>query len=380
MTPTTLHDLPTPCLLVEQAKFDRNVTRMRLRTERLGAKLRLHAKTNKSIDATRRIIAEGAPERIMVSTLEEARYFLGHGIRDITYGVGVAPQKIDAIARLMAAGAQLRVVLDNAETARALARRGSDLGIVFSAYIELDVDGQRAGVNSDDPVLIDIGRMLQDGPGTALAGVLAHCGGSYQCRTVEAIRSIAEQERRLTVAAAERLRQAGVACRETSVGSTPTATFGESFEGITEVRAGVYVFQDLVMSGLGVCGIEDVALSVLGTVIGHQKDRRWIIIDAGWMALSRDRGTASQPIDQGYGIVCDQDGRPIDDLMVVSCNQEHGVIADRNGGPVSFERLPIGARVRVLPNHACATAAQHDRYYVVAGPKVVTVWPRIGQW
>ncbi|HAR16173.1 MAG TPA: alanine racemase, partial [Bradyrhizobium sp.] len=137
-------------------------------------------------------------------------------------------------------------------------------------------------------------------------------------------------------------------------------------EGVTEVRAGVFVMFDLVMAGIGVCAVDDIALSVLATVIGHRADRGWTFVDAGWMALSRDRGTAKQPVDQGYGIVCDVDGRPYPDLIVTETNQEHGIIALRPGSTAPQVALPVGAKVRILPNHACATGAQHDRYHVVA--------------
>src|SRR5690606_16930690 len=113
--------------------------------------------------------------------------------------------------------------------------------------------------------------------------------------------------------------------------STPTAHFAENLEGVTEVRAGVYAFFDLVMAGLGVCTLNDIALSVLATVIGHQHDRGWIMVDAGWMAMSRDRGTASQQIDQGYGVVCDLQGKPFGDLIMTQANQEHGILALRPG-------------------------------------------------
>jgi len=149
---------------------------------------------------------------------------------------------------------------------------------------------------------------------------------------------------------------------------------------VTEVRTGVYVFQDLVMAGLGVCRVEDIALSVLATVIGHQREKNWVLVDAGWMALSRDRGTAKQRVDQGYGLVCDAAGKPFGDLIVSDANQEHGIVSRRGGGPVDFARFPIGSIVRILPNHACATAAQHCEYQVLQGGRVRDVWERFGGW
>jgi D-serine deaminase-like pyridoxal phosphate-dependent protein len=380
MNETSIDSLPTPCLLLDAGRFERNVHSMRERIEQRGARLRLHAKTNKSIDVTRRVIGGGDGGSIMVSTLHEARYFHEHGISDITYGVGIVPAKFGDVAELIRRGVNLQVVLDDAAVARQLAQRGRELDVEFRAYIEVDTDGHRAGVQPDDAELINIGRILQDESGVALAGVLTHAGSSYDCRSIDAIRAMAEQERRLIVQAAQALRAAGIDCKEVSLGSTPTATYGESLAGVTEVRAGVYVFQDLVMAGIGVCRVEDIALSVLTTVIGVQRARNRVIVDAGWMSLSRDRGTANQPIDQGYGLVCDIDGQAYGDLILVAANQEQGIVADRHGRAIDFQQLQIGARLRILPNHACATGAQHDSYRVVRDRQVSAVWPRINHW
>ena len=164
--------------------------------------------------------------------------------------------------------------------------------------------------------------------------------------------------------AAKKLRDAGYELSIVSVGSTPTALTDEDLTGVTELRAGVYVFFDLFQAGVGVCQISDIALSLLVTVIGHQMEKGWVITDGGWMALSRDRGTANQKIDQGYGLVCDVHGHLIDDLWVSGANQEHGIISARNGRKINPKDFPIGMRLRILPNHACPTGAQHPCYYV----------------
>ena len=91
------------------------------------------------------------------------------------------------------------------------------------------------------------------------------------------------------VAMADALKDAGLPCPIVSTGSTPTAFSATDTTGITEIRAGVYLFFDLCQAGIGVCGLDDIALSVLTTVIGHQDDKGWAIVDAGWMALSQDR-------------------------------------------------------------------------------------------
>ncbi|TXN53528.1 DSD1 family PLP-dependent enzyme, partial [Methylobacterium sp. WL18] len=177
------------------------------------------------------------------------------------------------------------------------------------------------------------------------------------------------------------LRGAGLPCPVVSVGSTPTARYADNLDGITEVRAGVFMIGDLFQAGVGSCRIDEIALTVLTTVIGQQREKGWIITDAGWMALSRDRGTARQAVDQGYGIACDLTGQPYPDLIVRDANQEHGIVALRPGSSAPLPDLPIGARLRILPNHACATGAQHDRYHVVAESRLTgAVWPRINGW
>ena len=100
---------------------------------------------------------------------------------------------------------------------------------------------------------------------------------------------------------------------------------------MTELRAGVYMFFDLVQHGVGVCAVDDIAISVLATVVGVKPEKGWVLVDAGWMALSRDRGTASQRVDQGYGLVCDETGRVLEDVIVSQASQEHGILAIRSG-------------------------------------------------
>lgn len=376
----TLHELETPVLVLDRTKMERNIARLRERLSSFGVALRPHVKTNKSADVTARIGAPGTP--ITVSTLKEADYFLNHGWTDILYAVGIVPSKLPHVEDLVRRGARMTLLLDNVEAAAAVAACCRERALSVPVLIEIDTDGHRSGVKPEDPALLEIAAALDgnEGRGAWLAGVLTHAGDSYNCRSVEAIEALAEQERAGAVRAAQRLRAAGHAAPVVSVGSTPTAHFARSLDGVTEVRAGVFVFFDLVMNGIGVCETSDIALSVLCTVIGHQREKGWLITDAGWMAMSRDRGTAKQPVDQGYGLVCDIDGRPLADLLMVDANQEHGVVSHR-GDPAATPMLPVGTLLRILPNHACATAAQHGSYTVVAGGiDVKAQWTRFGGW
>ena len=370
----------TPCLLLDQQRMDRNIARLRARLGRLGVTLNPHFKTAKSVEVLRRIMA--SPQGpCTVSTLPEADSVAAAGMRNILYAVGIAPAKLPRVAMLRRLGADISVVLDSVEQARAISAFGDAAGERVPTLIELDTDGHRSGVRPDDAsLLLEIGRTLQAG-GVELRGVMTHAGESYK-REGDDIATIAEQERAGAVRAAALLRENGFACPTVSVGSTPTAHAARDLHGVTEVRAGVFVFFDLVMAGIGVCAVDDIALSVLATVIGHQADRGWILLDAGWMALSRDRGTARQKVDQGYGIVCDVEGRPYEDLIVSDVHQEHGIAAVRPGSTSGLPSLPVGSLVRILPNHACATAAQHDRYHVIDGrpARLINVWGRVRGW
>jgi D-serine deaminase-like pyridoxal phosphate-dependent protein len=183
------------------------------------------------------------------------------------------------------------------------------------------------------------------------------------------------------VRAAERLRAAGLSCDIVSVGSTPTLHYARSLEAVTEARAGVYAFGDLVQAELGTCGIDDIATGVLASVIGHNRQHGRVLVDAGFLALSRDRGTADLPVDWGYGAVCDPvTGEVLENVTLSSTNQEHGIITSRSG-EIDFDRFPIGSRVKILPNHACATAAAYERYFVTEGSeRIVDVWDRVNGW
>ncbi|MFE2939952.1 DSD1 family PLP-dependent enzyme [Streptomyces sp. NPDC059255] len=379
---TTLADPDTPFAVVDVHKVLRNIDRLAARADRLGVALRPHMKTAKSRDVAA-LMHGGTTGPVTVSTLAEAEAFADGGYTDITYAVGIDPHKLPRVIALLRRGVTLRVLLDSREQAVFVAGTAREAGLVVPAQIEIDCDGHRGGLKADAPGLVGIGRILHEAG--CLDGVLTHAGESYFAYAPEDQRQAAENERDTAVAAAERLRAAGLPVSTVSVGSTPTAHAAENLTGVTELRAGNYVFFDLVMAGLGVCRVEDLALSVVVTVIGHRPEYGWIVTDGGWMAMSRDRGTANQPTDQGYGLVLDLAGDPIPNLVMSAASQEHGTLTARDGA--DLPDLPVGTRLRILPNHACATAAQHRGYHVIdsthptaPAPAVQSTWERITGW
>jgi D-serine deaminase-like pyridoxal phosphate-dependent protein len=375
-----LSSLETPCLVVDISKVKTNIINIHERMKNLGVNLRPHGKTAKNIEIINMAL-KGQAGGITVSTLKEAEYYFSQGITDIFYAVGIAPVKLERVARLIKKGADITLLLDSTKQARFVASKGREHGLSIPVLIELDCDGHRSGVADGDPLLLEIGHLVNSEKGVSLSGVLTHAGESYHCKSTVEIRAIAETERSVAVACAELLRQNNLPCPVVSVGSTPTALFADDLSGVTEVRAGVFMFHDLVMAGLGVCEINEIAVSVLTSVIGHQKHKDWVITDAGWMALSRDRGTASQKVDQGSGVVCNLDGEPIAGMIISETNQEHGIASSRSQQKKSGETFEVGSMLRVLPNHACATSAMFDRYHVIDGSaEVIDVWHRINGW
>jgi D-serine deaminase-like pyridoxal phosphate-dependent protein len=361
-------ELPTPCLVLDRSILLRNLARMAERLAVMGVPLRPHMKTAKSIEVARLALA-GQPGGIAVSTLAEAEYFASHGIADILYAVGITPQKLAQVAKLNAAGARMAVITDDPETASVIAAHSGAPRVL----IEIDTGEARGGLSPDDAVLPEIAALL----GPHLAGVMTHAGHSYAGRTPKEMARIAESERAGVVRAAQRLRAAGHDVPIVSMGSSPTALHAECLTGVTEIRAGVYMFGDLFQAEIATHGPGDIAVTVLASVIGRRPGH--LLIDAGGIALSKDRSTQATATDCGYGLALDVNGEPsLGRSIVARAYQEHGVVALDPALPTT---LPVGAKLRIAPNHTCMTAAAHDRYFVTdGGAEVVAVWPRVNGW
>ncbi|HEY3553846.1 MAG TPA: DSD1 family PLP-dependent enzyme, partial [Casimicrobiaceae bacterium] len=92
-------------------------------------------------------------------------------------------------------------------------------------------------------------------------------------------------------------------------------------------------------------------------------------------------GTQAQRHDFGYGQVCAEDGTALDDYVVTGANQEHGIVSRANGTQTDIaRRFPVGTRLRILPNHACATGAQYAEYHAIVEGGATQAWPRFSGW
>ena len=363
-----LADLPTPCLVLDRTVQDRNIRAMNGTLSRLRMPLRPHMKTAKSIDVARMAL-EGQPGGITVSTLAEAEYFLSHGITDILLAVGITPRKLEHVIRLNEAGGDIVVITDDLDTAAVIAVEPKPP----RTLIEIDCGEERGGVSPDSDELLAIAQVL----GPALTGVMTHAGHSYSGRGSREMSEIAEQERSRVTRAANRLREAGHAITIVSAGSSPTARHAENLAGLTEMRAGVYMFGDLFQAEIETHGMDGIAVTVLTSVIGRRPGK--VLVDAGGLALSKDRSTESAPHDFGFGLALDLLGqRSYGHALVRRAYQEHGVIEMDPDHPID---LPVGGLLRIAPNHTCMTSAAHDRYFVVdGGDEIVAIWPRVNGW
>lgn len=375
----SLRQLETPTLLLDLDRLERNCARMRARAQALGVALRPHLKTAKSLDAAR--VAAGAPVKgITVSTLKEAEYFARGGHQDILYAAGIVPGKFAHAARIMReTGCDLICVTDAAEVIAAAQAFAAGEGITLSFLIEIDCGEHRSGVPPRDPAVVALARAIHAAPALRLRGVMTHAGHSYGTDQLDEVRRIAIDERAAAVAAAGAIRAAGLPCPIVSVGSTPTLLHADHLDGVTEARAGIYMLWDLAQHSRHICGEDDIAASVLASVIGHNVAGGAIILDAGALALSKDISAGKFLPAAGYGYVCDAaSGRHLGDLAVAVVHQEHGSVPVSD--PAWFERLPVGSLVRVLPNHACITCAAYEGFDLIRAGEVVGRWARVNGW
>ena len=378
--------LETPALVLDRLRLVRNIERMAARARELGVPLRPHLKTPKCVEVAE-LLADAGAAGFCVSTLCEAEYFHRAGFDDLFYCVPFAPAKARRAAALADDGCRLTLMTDSVEGSRAVVASFTKLpdrvrATPLRVVIEIDVDAYRSGIPLDGDALESAAQILDTADVTEFAGIMSYAGASYG-RAPEDAAALAAEHATALNNAKQRLKRVGLTGGIVSFGSTPAVLHADALPGITEARCGIYAFQDLFQAGIGAARIDDIAVSVAATVIARQPGHNRFVIDAGGLALSKDRSTAGKPFDAGYGLIADgATGELLDDLIVSAVSQELGLVTTRDGSPVDLAAFPVGRVVRVLPNHADMTAAAYDRYHVVEGgdPDVVAVWDRSNYW
>ena len=350
----------SPALLLHLDVVERNLAHMAGRARELGVALRPHVKTHKSIALGRRQLAHGATG-ITVSTLVEAQAFAAAGFADITWAFPLDPTHIAHVRRI-AEGATLRVVVDDLGTAKALA--GTNLHV----WLKVDCGYHRAGVDPASPYGLAVARELGAERGLAFDGILSHSGHAYRTRNKAEAAVVAEEERRVMVDFAERLRKDGVPVRGVSVGSTPAMAAVRDLTGVTEARPGNYIFYDRTMVLIGCCEPEDVGVTVLASVVSHQPGAAHFVVDAGALSLSKDGGPTHLDLPPAMGAV-----RGHAELTVASLSQEHGIV--RAQSPALLDgHFKVGDQLEIVPNHSCLTMAHFDEYVVLQNGSARDRW------
>ncbi|MFW9768205.1 MAG: alanine racemase [Candidatus Thorarchaeota archaeon] len=359
-------DLLSPAAIIDIDRLDTNIEAMALKAEENGVGLRPHIKTHKCIEIGNRQKEAGA-KGITVSTPAEAQAFAEAGFTDITYAVPLAPDKFDTMLSI-SKKVHLNVLVDNITIVDLLAKFSTENNADFGVLLKVNCGNYRVGVDPTSQSALklaeEISRKLN------FEGILAHAGQSYSARSIGEIKRIAEHEQDVMINFANSLRVEGIQTKTVSIGSTPTASLADSFrEGITEIRPGNYVFFDYTQAALGVCELNDIALTVLASVISTSPGR--VIIDAGATALSKDLGPTQIDESGGYGkIIKDYHTSTIEEEFILSSlSQEHGKIS------IATEHsLKPGDAVRIFPNHSCLTVNLYDQYYIVQNDSVVDKW------
>lgn len=368
--PSTIHDLPTPALLLDAKILERNITAMAEKVRRLGARLRPHVKTHKCLEIGRRQLRYGA-QGITVSTIVEARDFADGGFDDITWAVPLPASRVDE-ALALARRVTLRLLVDSAAAADTLETAAKRAGITPHVWLEVDCGYHRSGVLPDRPEATDLARRLAESDALVFDGLLTHAGHSYSAKDQAGRRTVAEEERGVTAGFADALREAGITVPGVSIGSTPSLAAMESLAGVTEARPGNYVFNDFMQVAAGVCQPGDVAVSVLATVISHQSYLPHCIVDAGALAMSKDTGPGLRGLGPVYRSLTGDELEQ--DVSLSHVSQEHGFVEGQSYAAVAG-RFRVGDRLRIMPNHSCLTAAMFDLYWVVDGERIVDQLP-----
>jgi D-serine deaminase-like pyridoxal phosphate-dependent protein len=364
-----LETIPTPALVLDVERVRHNAARIGKRVSDLGARLRPHVKTHKCIEVARIQTADHSGA-LTVSTLAEARAFAANGFSDITYAVPIEPGKFKAAVDLAKVCERLALLTDDGQAPGPLNEAARKAGIVLDLFLKIDCGYHRCGVEPDSQEALLIAGQIAGCSNLRFAGILTHAGHSYRHRDLNDRLAVARHERDVMVALANRLRAAGIEVPTVSIGSTPTITVVDHLEGVDEARPGNYIFFDAFQAAIGSCSLNDCALTVLAAVVHRDLKRDKLVIDAGAIALSKDRGAVDFEPSCGYGRVLDLEGNDLG-LNVTSLSQEHGEILSQN---CHIDGLAVGKRVRVLTNHSCLSAAQHSHYTVVERGEIVDRW------
>ncbi len=350
----TLADLSTPAVVVDIDRMERNIRRFHETIIGHGVALRPHVKAHKVVELARRQLELGALG-FAAAKPSEAAVFLEAGLDDVVVAYPVIGS--DKWRRLaeMARKTQVSVNVDSDVGARGLSDAARALDATLGIQVEIDSGLARCGIDHRDVATVaELCRLVQSLPRLQLEGITTHRGMSFAGAAALSAHEAGVAEGRLMVELADRLRERAIPIDCVTAGSTATSAGVAEVPGVTEVRAGAYLFYDGAQLSFGSATRADVALTVLATVVSTVR-RDTVTVDAG----SKTLGPA------GPGEITTRDG----EASMLWASEEHGLLRP---GPEA--RPEIGERVQLVPHHASAAVDLADEIVAVRAGAVVAIW------
>jgi len=365
----TIYSLDTPRVIIDYDKMMGNIHMIHDYAFKYGVKVRPHIKTHKNLDIARIQKKEGAIG-VTASKPEEASIFMHGNLGSITVAYPVIEhnkvQKIISTAKTYKQ--ELNVIIDSEVGLKMVDKLSRGLTPPLGIYVKIDVGFHRCGLSPDDPLILDLIEAILSRKHLSFKGLLSYSGHAYRAKNHIEVEKIALEEINIMKQLKFLLEQQGIEINELSIGSTPTLLTGIDLTGITEIRPGNYIFLDRTTWQLGLITPEQIALNVIATIIS--KNKNYFIIDAGSKILTSDLGPHGSKLLEDYGIAY-----PIDsylensrEMRIVSLSEEHGIIKRP-----SFD-LPIGTKLRIIPNHACPIVNLVDSIIIHQNEVVIYTW------
>jgi len=351
--------LDTPCLLVDLDRMETNIRAWQARISATGVHLRPHVKTHKVPQIAQLQLKAGATG-ITVAKLAEAEVFAQAGCNDIFIAYPlIGPQKWTRAAKL-ATACTLIVGVDSQVGAEGLSRAAAQQGCTLLVRVEVDTGLNRSGVSFDGVAALC--ESVKNLPGLELDGLFTFRSIFFAGAKGRTAAELGCEEGQCMVDLTQRLQRSGIEIRQLSVGSTPTAQHAATVEGISEVRPGTYVFGDIMMAHAGVMAYDDIALSILCTVVSRPAPNR-ATVDGGSKTFSGDIYPSLLGL-KGYA-------RSVNgDAYVTSLSEEHGVVHlnQQDSGN-------IGDKMAFYPLHVCTTVNLSDELVGLRKGRVEKIWP-----
>ena len=343
--------------------MERNLVRWQDLAAQNGKKLRPHIKTHKVPEIALRQMALGACG-IASAKPSEAAVFADAGIQDIVLAYpSVGEDKWARIAG-MARDARVTVNVDSDLEVRGLSAAVTAVESSILVQVEIDTGLHRCGFDVEDyEGIIRFVRLIEALPGVEFNGLTTHRGKFGDRLLAMSNEDAGHEEGQLLVDIAERLRADGIAVAEITAGGTVTGRGVAQVPGVTEVRAGTYVFNDAMQVAYGSAEPDDVAVAILATVVST-RNRGWATVDGGSKTFSGDRPPGRHA---GGDVVAAAVGL---DAAVTRITEEHGMV--KLGDGVTVE---TGQKLRFTPFHVCTCVNLSDELIGVRDGVVDTVWP-----